>query len=197
MRCVFAAGMCVACLSFAAEGSITVATFDDPSSSSGTPLFERSGTLLTGEWDGLGMLLRTPGAPAPDYPDATFTMTPLTVVSDLGNFAMLSGGSIQFFDVLKNPILRIDFTGASLSNILGVGASDFLAQNVVFSGTLVSSLPALTDESFGFSFANPIVTDAQHYTVTAAFTSSATVTPAPASLAVLGRGGLRAARRRR
>jgi MYXO-CTERM domain-containing protein len=124
-------------------------------------------------------------------------MTPLTVVSDLGNFAMLSGGSIQFFDVLKNPILRIDFTGASLSNILGVGASDFLAQNVVFSGTLVSSLPALTDESFGFSFANPIVTDAQHYTVTAAFTSSATVTPAPASLAVLGLGGLLAARRRR
>jgi MYXO-CTERM domain-containing protein len=196
-RICSAAALAVASLSTAAQASVTVATFDDPSSSSLTSLFQRNGILFTGGYNGLGLTLQTPGTPAPDFPDATFTITPLTIINDFGPFAQLSGGTIQFFDDLKNPILRIDFTGASLSNILSLGASDFLAQGVTFSGPIVASFPGLTDEQFGFSFANPVVIDPQHYTVTSAFTSSATVTPTPAALSVLGLGGLVAARRRR
>jgi MYXO-CTERM domain-containing protein len=57
---------------------------------------------------------------------------------------------------------------------------------------------AYSSEAFSFSFANPIVTDPTHYSVTSAFTSSADVViPAPGAVTLLGIGGLLAARRRR
>jgi MYXO-CTERM domain-containing protein len=178
--------------------SVTIATFQDPAPNAGTPLFERNGAIFTGSWNGPGLLLATPGSPSPDFANATFQMSPLTVVNDFGSFQQMSGGSIQFFDQTNAPILTMSFTGASLSNILGLGASDFLAQNVTFSGPIVAGFASITSEQFSFSFANPVITDQQHYTVTSSFTSSAdVVVPGPGAAALLGLGGLMAARRRR
>jgi len=178
--------------------SVTVATFDDPALSAGTPLFARNGNTLTGGWNGVGLLLRTPGTAAPDFANATFTMTPLNVVNDFGAFAQLTGGTIQFFDSAHAPILTMSFTSANLSNMLSLGASDFLAQNVTFSGPIMAGFASYSSEAFSFSFANPLVTDSTHYSVTSAFTSSADVViPAPGAMTLLGLGGLLAARRRR
>jgi hypothetical protein len=178
----------------------TIATFDDPALNANTPLFTRNGATFSGGWNTTGLLLRTPGVAAPDYADATFVLSPLTVTTDFGPFALMSGGSIQFFDSSSNPVLRIEFTSASLSNALSLGASDFLANNVTFSGAAVSGL-SLSAESFAFSFANPVITDGPvnaHYTVTSAFTSSADVViPAPSTGLLAGALGLAAARRRR
>lgn len=178
--------------------SVTIATFDDPALSAVTPVFTRNGGVFSGGWSGPGLLLRTPGTASPDYPNATFLMSPLLVVNDFGSFQQMSGGSINFFDQFNAPILTMSFTGASLSNVLGLGASDFLAQNVVFSGPIVGGFASISAEQFSFSFANPIVTDLQHYTVTSSFTSSAdAVVPAPAVGSMLGLGGLLMLRRRR
>lgn len=178
--------------------SVTIATFDDPALSAATPVFERNGGVFSGGWNGAGLLLRTPGSPSPDYPNATFQMSPLAVVNDFGSFQQMSGGSIQFFDQFNAPILTMTFSGASLSNVLGLGASDFLAQNVVFSGPIVAGFASISSEQFSFSFANPLITDPQHYTVTSAFTSSAdAVVPGPATGTLIGIGGLLTLRRRR
>jgi hypothetical protein len=178
--------------------SVTIATFDDPALGAATPLFQRNGLTLDGAWGGTGLLLQTPGSPAPDYPNATFVMSQLVVVNDFGAFANMSGGNIQFFDQFNAPILTMTFTGASLSNILGLGASDFLAQNVTFSGPIVAGFATITAEQFSFSFANPIITDSTHYTATSAFSSSANAEiPAPAIGSVFAISGLIALRRRR
>ncbi len=177
--------------------SVTIATFDDPSLNANSPLFTRNGSVFSGGWSGLGLLLRTPGTPAPDYADATFTLSPLTVVSDFGPFAFLSGGFVQFYDSSNNPVLRVDFSSAALSNVFSLGASDFNANNVTFSGAAVAGM-TLSAEQFAFSFANPSITDTTHYTVTSAYTSSAdAVIPAPGTALIAGVLGLGAARRRR
>jgi hypothetical protein len=179
----------------------TIATFDDPSLSSATPLFTRNGNVFSGGWGAPGLLLRTPGTAAPDYANATFTLSPLTVVNDFGAFAIMSGGVVEFFDSASNPVLRVDFSSASLSNVFSLGASDFLANNVSFSGSAVAGL-TLSSESFAVSFSNPVITDSPvnaHYSVTSAFTSSAEVIiPTPATgLGIAGLLGLVATRRRR
>ncbi len=184
-------------VSAAEATSVTIATFDDPSLNANSPLFTRNGSIFTGGWSGSGLLLRTPGTPAPDYADATFTVSPLTVVTDFGPFAFLSGGFVQFYDSSSNPVLRVDFSSAALSNVFSLGASDFNANNVIFTGSAVNGL-TLSGEQFAFSFANPQISDTTHYTVTSAFTSSAdAVIPAPGTALIAGVLGLGAARRRR
>lgn len=173
----------------------TVATFADPATGPTTPLFTVNGNLLTGGWSGTGLTLQTPGTPAPDYLDVTFTITPLVLIPLFNGFFMTSGGVVTFFDGV-NPILTITFSNGFLTSPTGVGASDFASQNVTFSGPALGGLIP-SDEAFAFSFANPRVMQ-NGYTVTSAFTSSATLDiPGPASLAGLGLGLLVAGRRRR
>jgi len=173
----------------------TVATFADPGTVPATPLFTVSGPTLTGGWSGLGLTLLTPGTPAPDYTDVTFVMTPLTVTPLFPGFGTTNGGTIGFFDGIT-LIFEIQFDSGFLTTPASFGGSDFVGQNVRFSGPALGGLLSAS-EAFAFSFANPTAT-ASGYTVTSAFTSSADLrVPGPASLAGLGLGLLAFGRRRR
>lgn len=185
----------------AAAGSasaVTVATFADPTSGPTPSLFQYDTTTqtLTGGYSGLGLTLETPGIGAPDFADATFTMTPLSAVLVVGPFVQFGPGTVQFFDSAANPIFRIDFDGGLMSASLSFGASDFSGFGVTFSGSMLGAIESITDEAFAFSFANP-VSSQTGFTVTSSFTSSATIViPTPASAALVA-AGLLVMRRRR
>jgi hypothetical protein len=167
----------------------TVATFADPAANGSTPLFQLAGTTFTGGWSGPNLTFEVP-ITGSVWSNATFTMTPLTV----SGTGQLSNGTIEFH---KSPaqggglVLQIDFNAASLAPF-GFGASDFfLGQTVTFSGPGIPG--GLTEETFAFSFANPVhIGDI--YTYTASFTSSAV--PEPCTLLLLGLGIVRILRRR-
>jgi hypothetical protein len=184
----------------AAASADTVATFADPAAGASTPLFQfNAGTgTLTGGWSGANLLLQTPGLPSvPDFANSTFTMTPLSAIGAFGNIYHLAGGQINFFDSASNPLLTITFGDAWLTGSLGLGASDFMSNSVVFTGPIVSGYGSVSNEAFSFSFANPVATTTG-FTTTSSFTSSANlVVPAPGAAALLGLGGLVANRRRR
>lgn len=196
---------CVGTLAVASAASAdTVATFADPSAGS-PPLFQFTQTspgagTLTGGYSGPSLVLQTPGLPLiPNYPGATFTMSPLASTSSFGPFYFMGAGSINFFDALTNPLLTISFNSAILTNSVGLGASDFAGYGVTFSGPILNGFAIVANEAFSFSFANRAATDAQgSYSVTSSFTSSADlVIPAPGTAALLGIGGLVLARRKR
>lgn len=179
-----------------AAQAATIVTFADPASGPATPLFEVNSatSLLTGGWSGPGLTLETPGLPAPNYANARFTMTAVTLTTPLP-FATLGAGQLDFQDDLGNPLMTITFSSGLLTSSFGFGASDFQGANVTFSGPIIGAT-VLTQEAFGFSFANPAAT-AFGYQATASFTSSATIVPAPAGLAGLGLACLGIATRRR
>lgn len=176
----------------------TVATFADPSPTGTMPLFTLTSNTFTGGWSGLGLNLQTPGLPlVSDFADATFSMSPLTATNVASSLWTLSGGTIQFFDSASNPLLTITFGSGTLNVPAGAGASDFAANNVTFSGPILSGFASITNEAFAFSFANPVGTS-NAFTVTSAFTSSADLqVPAPGGVAVLSLGAIGAMRRRR
>ncbi len=160
----------------------TIATFSDPALDGTTPLFTLSGGTLSGGWVNPGspdlpldLIMPNTGV---TYPDASFSMTDLTVLDPFGT---LSGGVLEFHDSSDELVLRIDFDSAYLSVPLGFGASHLVGHGVTFSGP---SIPGpLEQEAFAFGFANPVQT--QHgLSWTASFTSSAVV-PEPSSLALL------------
>lgn len=184
-------GMSVLAAAASFAGADTIATFADPAMSGATPLFELDGNTLSGSWSGTGLTLMTPGLSAPDFTDVTFTMSAVNLTGTLP-FSATGPGSIDFFDSSNNPLFTISFDSASLASPFAFGASEFAAQNVVFSGPIID-IP-LAGEQFAFSFANPVTTQ-NGFTVTASFTSSAV--PAPASAALFGLAGLVAGRRRR
>jgi hypothetical protein len=173
----------------------TVATFADPAVSPATPLFSLTGNVLTGGWSGLGLNLLTPGTAAPDYSNVTFTITPLVVLPVAPGFGITNAGQINFFDG-ANPIFRIEFDSGFLTSPASFGGSDFVGQNVRFSGAVLGGAVS-SSEAFAFSFANPTPFDGG-YTVTSAFTSSADLRiPGPATLMAMGTGLLAVGRRRR
>lgn len=176
----------------------TVATFADPSPTGATPLFSLTANTFSGGWSGTGLTLETPGILAVgDYADATFSMSPLAAVNVFGSFWALSSGSINFFDSASNPLLTISFSSATLNVPAGAGGSDFIGNNVTFSGPILAGYTLISNEAFAFSFANPVGTPNQ-FTVTSAFTSSADLfVPAPATAGLLGLGAIGALRRRR
>jgi MYXO-CTERM domain-containing protein len=186
-----------------AASAATVATFADPSSGPTTPLFSfnaGSGTL-TGGWSGLNLNLQVPNLlpTGTTFNDAHFTMTPLGSIGNFGNIYHMGGGQINFTTAGNAPLLTITFGDAWLTSSLGLGASDFMSNSVVFSGPVFNGYASVTNEAFSFSFANPAsLATTQGFTVTSSFTSSADLTvPAPGAAALLGLGGLVAVRRRR
>lgn len=185
----------------ASAQATTIATFADPTTGPATPLFQfNSGTgVLTGSWLAMpNLLLQTPGVPAfPDYPNAQFQMTPIGTVGAIGPILVMGAGQVNFFDATNAPLMTISFSGGYLNPATNFGGSDFTGFNVTFTGPILAGL-TLTNESFAFSFANPVsAAPPGSYSVTSSFTSSADIVPAPASAALLGLGGLVAARRRR
>lgn len=176
--------------------AVTIVTFSDPASGAMTPLFDYHGGFLTGGWSAHGLTLRTPGLAAPDFPNATFTFTPLATVLSLGIADIMSGGRIDFFDDAHTPLLSITFANAVRTQSLSLGGSDVVGNSVTFSGPLLGG-NTYDNEAFAFSFANP-VTDPGGFTVTSAFTSSADLSlPTPGGAALLTLGAIPALRRRR
>jgi hypothetical protein len=165
----------------------TVATFADPAADGSMWLFDLSGTSFTGGWSGLNLALEMP-ITGSVWHNATFTMTPLNVISP----GLLSPGTIWFYKSQADGgglALQIDFNAALLAPF-GWGASDVFGQIVTISGPGIPS--GLTAETFAFSFANPVATE-DGFTYTASFTSSAV--PEPASLLLLALGALQVFRR--
>ncbi len=179
--------------SAASAQSQTIATFADPST--GTPsLFTFNGATLVGSWSGAGLNLLTPGLIAPDYNNATFSMSPVAAVPAGPPGIYSTGpGAVSFFDAFSNPLLTITFGSGSLNTAI-FGASDFSANNVVFSGPILGGA-TLSSEAFSFAFANQVGSPSA-FTATSSFTSSAVI-PAPGAFALVGLGGLAACRRRR
>jgi hypothetical protein len=178
-----------ALLAASANGD-TIATFADPASDGSTPLFALSGSTLSGGWSATGLDLVTPIS-GDEFPDATFTMTDLTVLDEQAG--TLSGGTIEFLDNGGGLILQIDFDSGQLFAPFGFGASTLVGHNVSFSGPIIPI--ELEEELFAFSFANQITTP-DGFTWTAAFTSSAIPEPATVSLLALGAVAMALSRRR-
>lgn len=182
----------IAALLFAVSAqasTITVATFADPAIDATTPLFtyDTGSNTLSGGWALDGLTLETVSG---DYDDATFTMLATPGVGT----GLVGAGQVDFYDNMSNLILTIGFNSGQVTPI-GFGATEFMATNAVnISGPILTD--PLIDESFSFMFANQMALGGDgSYTATAAFTSSATAVPEPASLALVLVGGIALVRR--
>jgi hypothetical protein len=122
-------------------------------------------------------------------------------------FGQTGSGAINFYanNTSANPLVTIEFESGLVSRY-GFGESDetpdgdFIATNVTITG---SAIPyTLSEEQFSFGFANLAhLEDSKNwndgFTATAAFTSSATIVPEPATICLLGLGALGFMRRRK
>jgi hypothetical protein len=170
--------------------SITIATFADPAADGTTPLFEFDATTreLSGGWSGDGLTLQTT---AGTFEDVTFSMPTLPVDA----FGGVGGGTLDFVSSGNALLFSVTFDSAFVT-VIGLGATEFLATNdVVFGGSI---LPGPTEnESFGFAFANQILTGpGGSFSATASFTASGEVIPEPATALLLMVGALASLRRR-
>jgi len=173
--------------SFAGLQTIKIAAFADPATGSAEPLFtvDYGQGTLTGGWSGTGLTLNVP-VTGGSYDDVTFTMTDMTFATGgAGAYYTNNGpGVIRFFDD-STEVLTIGFDRIYIQGRnSGLDAQDIYGDNVSINGVGIGTL---TDEQFGFTFAN-VVTNGDVVTATASFTSSAV--PEPTTLAILAVGGL-------
>jgi hypothetical protein len=200
-------------ISASALASVTVATFADPSRNSGNPLFavDFTNMNITGGWADTktGLILEIPCsgftiANSNAFQDAWFDMSPVTITTVNGMSGVTGGGAINFYadGTSANPLVTVSFLNGEVSRY-GLGADEIFTANVVtISGSEI--IGVLSEEQFSFSFANlgklpghTLWTDG--FTSTAAFTSSAVITPVvpePATICILGFGALSLIRRK-
>src|SRR5262245_44217310 len=95
--------------------AVTIATFADPAANGSTPLFHFNTTspttgTISGGWTAAGLDLETPGTAFPDFPNAKFTMPPVSASSLMGlTVWSLGPGQINFTDSVGSPLLQINF----------------------------------------------------------------------------------------
>lgn len=183
--------MAIASTAVATLESVTIATFDDPSTGASQPLFtvDYAAGTLTGGWAATGLTLEIP-VTGGIYENATFTMTDLTFASADGYTD--GGGSITFFSSANEEVLKIAFNRLWVRNReSGLDAADHRYNDgVTITGP---GLPELSEEQFGFTFVN-IVNGGDQFSATATFTSSAI--PEPATMAILALGAMMVRKRR-
>ena len=168
----------------AGSQAITIATFSDPALDGSTPMFTIGGGSISGSWNGNGLNLLTPGLAGADVMNAKMNMAPVALTV-LGPGAYSAGaGQIDFTDSSNALVFRINFNSA-LVVPTNFGSSEFFGSNISFSDA--SGVLPLSQETFSFSFANPMMMGS-NLTYTAAFTSSAVPEPGTMiALAEIGR----------
>ena len=185
--------------------SETIATFADPSRSSGKPLFKVDFTLrqITGEWgdNKTGLTLRIPYS-GHTFTDAWFKMDLVHITSVSGMSGQIGEGVINFYanGTSVDPLLIVSFAGGSVSRY-GSGADErLITNNVTITGSEIAG--TLSQEQFSFSFANPAkllgsTNWNDGFTATAAFASSAIEIVEPTTICILGLGSLCLVRRKK
>ena len=177
---------------------VTIATFADPSEGGVNPLFiiDGIGGTINGGWDdsktGLDLNIVYTGQP---YYDAWFEMSKLTYGG--GYSGDTDSGWVKFYENgTFDVILQINFSSAQLTGG-GLASQEIFFTNADIEITGIGFNEELTDEAFGFAFANHVLTpEDRGFTATAAFTSSGMPVPEPVTIAIVGLGAFLLRKRR-